>query len=267
MSAGGDIIWTSFIPGLNNIEQMNFELDSHGEATHEGTAAHGEAPAAHSVHPAYHVSTGLLIGLVIIVLALIAKRSIKSGEMSDEDLVPTSKLSVRNIMELMVTAIAKIMEDSMGDVWPRFLHLVGTLAFFILFSNLIGLVPGFLPPTESINTTAACGLIVFFATHYYGFKEHGFAYLKHFMGPFWWLAPLMLPIEIISHLARPLSLALRLFGNINGDHKVGAIFFSLVAIGVPVITLFLGVFVSFVQTFVFCLLTMVYLGGAIAHEH
>ena len=109
--------------------------------------------------------------------------------------------------------------------------------------------------------------MVFFSTHYYGFKEHGFAYVKHFMGPFWWLAPLMFPIEIISHLARPLSLSLRLFGNINGDHKVGAIFFSLAAIGIPVFTLVLGVFVSFVQSFVFCLLTMVYLSGAVAHEH
>jgi len=105
-------------------------------------------------------------------------------------------------------------------------------------------------------------------THVYGFKEHGVAYLKHFAGPFWWLAWLMIPIEIISHLARPMSLSLRLFGNIMGDHKVAAIFFMLVPLAVPVFTSVLGLFVSLVQTFVFMLLTMVYISGAIEHgEH
>jgi F-type H+-transporting ATPase subunit a len=270
MSAGGDIIWTSFIPGLNWVE-THFADKPEGEAHEapkhvEGTEAPAPAPA-HAGEPAHHVSTSILIAVLLIVLALVAKMSIKSGELSDEDLVPDSKLSIRNIMELLVQSICKIMEDSMGEVWPRFLPLVGALALFILFSNMSGLVPGFLPPTESVNTTFALGLTVFFATHFYGFREHGIAYLKHFMGPFWWLAPLMAPIEIISHIARPLSLGLRLAGNITGDHKVGAIFFGLAAIGVPVFTLVLGVFVSFVQSFVFCLLTMVYISGAIAHEH
>lgn len=267
MSAGGDIIWTSMIPGLKDLENFKYpELGQKEQPTHEGAqvAEGGEHAMA---EPAHHVSTGILIALLLIVLALIAKSSIKSGELSDEDLVPDARLSVRNIMELIVSAISKIMEDSMGDVWPRFIHLVGALALFILFSNLSGLIPGFLPPTESVNTTFALGLTVFFATHYYGVREHGLAYIKHFMGPFWWLAWLMLPIELISHIARPLSLGLRLAGNITGDHKVGAIFFSLAAIGVPVFTLVLGVFVSVVQPFVFCLLTMVYLSGAIAHEH
>lgn len=271
MSAGADIFWTSLIPGLNNVEKALAEKPEgeggHGgeQATVEGTQE-AKAPA-HAGEPALHVSGAIVIFFVLVVLALLARRTIRDGELKDEDLVPEAKLSIRNVMELLVTGIVKIMEDSMGHDWRRFIHLVGSLGLFILFCNLSGLIPGFLPPTESINTTAALGLTVFFATHYYGFKEHGFAYIKHFMGPFWWLAPLMFPIEIISHLARPLSLSLRLFGNINGDHKVGAIFFSLAAIGVPVFTLVLGVFVSFVQAFVFCLLTMVYLSGAIAHEH
>lgn len=269
MSAGGDILWTNYIPGLKDLQ---VKLAPHEEGGAEGattatTEAEGGAHAKVEVEPAYHVSTAILIFLVLVTLSLIARSKIKSGELKDEDLVPDEGLTVRNIMELLVTGIGKVMEDSLGHVWPKFLHLVGALALFILFCNMSGLIPGFLPPTESINTTAACALVVFFATHYYGIKEHGFAYVKHFMGPFWWLAPLMMPIEIISHLARPLSLSLRLFGNIMGDHKVGAIFFGLCAIGVPVFTLVLGVFVSFVQAFVFCLLTMVYLSGAIAHEH
>lgn len=247
MAAGhGDIVWTSLIPGLKDIQSIP-ALMNEGE-------------------PAFHVTNALLISAIILVLAFLARSGLKLDPQSDEDLVPDSRLSVRNLMELMVSGIQKIMEDSMGHEAPRFLFLVGSFAFFILFSNLSGLVPGFMPPTDNINTTAACALVVFFATHIYGFKAHGIAYLKHFAGPFWWLAWLMIPIEIISHLARPMSLSLRLFGNIMGDHKVGAIFFMLVPVVVPVFTAVLGLFVSFVQTFVFMLLSMVYFSGAIAHE-
>ena len=246
MSAGNDIIWTSLIPGLRDIERIP-ALMNEGE-------------------PAFHVSNALLISGIVLCLALIARSKIKPDPQSDEDVVPDARLSVKNLMELMVSGIQKIMEDSMGHDAPRFLYLVGAFAFFILFSNLSGLIPGFMPPTDNINTTAAVALVVFFATHVYGFKAHGPAYLKHFAGPFWWLAWLMIPIEIISHLARPMSLSLRLFGNIMGDHKVASIFFMLVPIAVPVFTAVLGLFVSFVQTFVFMLLTMVYFSGAIAHE-
>ena len=250
MAAQGshDIYWSSLIPGLKQLEHR-FINPSNGE-------------------PAFHVSNAILIVLIILCLAFIARSKLKDRIERDEDLIPDAGLSVRNVMELMVSGILKIMEDSMGHVAPRFLYLVGSLAFFILFSNLSGLVPGFAPPTDNLNTTLACALVVFVAYNVYGFKEHGLAYLKHFMGPFWWLAWLMIPIEIISHLARPMSLSLRLFGNIMGDHKVGAIFFMLVPLAVPVFTLVLGLFVSFVQTFVFMLLTMVYLSGAIEHaEH
>ncbi|GAB4262445.1 MAG: F0F1 ATP synthase subunit A [Deferrisomatales bacterium] len=254
-AAGGhEITWGALIPGLNWIEEK-FAI-----VVEEG---------GHQVlQPAHHVSNAILIVLIILCLVVIARGKIKQDASSDEDLVPDGKLTVRNLLELMVQGILGIMHDSMGPVAPRFLFLIGALAFFILFSNLSGLVPGFVPPTDNLNTTAACALVVFFATHYYGFKEHGVAYLKHFVGPFWWLAWLMVPIEIISHLARPMSLSLRLFGNIMGDHKVGAIFFMLAPLAVPVFTMVLGLFVSFVQTFVFMLLSMVYISGAIEHaEH
>ncbi len=249
MAAGGhDIYWTDFIPGLNWIQERFVNPDNH--------------------EPALHVSNAILITAIILVLALMARSKIKDRVESDEDLVPDGRLTVRNLMELMVSGILKIMEDSMGHVAPRFLYLIGSLAFFILFCNLSGLVPGFAPPTDNLNTTLACALVVFVMYNAYGFKEHGLAYLKHFMGPFWWLAWLMIPIEIISHLARPMSLSLRLFGNIMGDHKVAAIFFMLAPLAVPVFTSVLGLFVSFVQTFVFMLLSMVYISGAIEHgEH
>ncbi len=249
MAAGGhDIYWTDFIPGLNWIQERFVNPENH--------------------EPALHVSNAILITAIILVLAVMARSKLKERIENDDDLVPDGKLTVRNLMEIMVSGVLKIMEDSMGHVAPRFLYLVGSLAFFILFCNLSGLVPGFAPPTDNLNTTLACALVVFVMYNFYGFKEHGLAYLKHFMGPFWWLAWLMVPIEIISHLARPMSLSLRLFGNIMGDHKVAAIFFMLAPVAVPVFTSVLGLFVSFVQTFVFMLLTMVYISGAIEHgEH
>ena len=154
----------------------------------------------------------------------------------------------------------------MGEHGKYFLPLLGTLAFFIFFSNISGQIPGFVPPTSNLNTTAACALIVFFTTHIYGFKANGMKYLKHFLGPVWWLSPLMLPIEIIGHLARPLSLSMRLFGNIFGDHTVLAVFMLLVPLIVPLPMLLLGIFVAIVQTFVFMLLSMIYIGGAIEHH-
>jgi F-type H+-transporting ATPase subunit a len=148
---------------------------------------------------------------------------------------------------------------------------MGSLAFFILFSNLLGLVPGFLPPTDNLNTTVACALVVFFATHYYGIKTHGLKYIKHFMGPVWWLSPLFFIIEVISHLARVLSLSMRLFGNIMADHTLLSLTLltpSFLVIFLPPLAMFLGIFVSLIQAFIFTLLSMVYISLAIEEaEH
>jgi len=132
--------------------------------------------------------------------------------------------------------------------------------------NLLGLIPGFLPPTQKMNVTVGLAVVVFLSTHYFGVREHGLAYFRHFLGPIWWLAPIMLPIEIISHLARPMSLSLRLFGNITGDHAVVSGFMALVPVVVPAVFLGLGLFVSFMQAFIFTVLSMIYISGAVAHE-
>ena len=149
----------------------------------------------------------------------------------------------------------------------KHLWLIGSLAFFIFFSNIMALVPGFGVPTDTLKTNLGIALLVFLATHYYGVKEHGLAYFKHFAGPLPLLAPLMIPIELISHIARPASLALRLMGNMAADHKVVFTFFALVPILVPVPFLILGLLVCVVQTLVFCLLSMVYISMATAHDH
>lgn len=211
-----------------------------------------------------HVSNALIISVILIVIAVLGYRQLKKRE---DDIIPEGKLTFGTFVEVIVESLSNIIVDTMGPKGKEFVLLIGTLALFILFNNLSGLVPGFLPATDNVNTTFACSLTVFVMTHYYGFKEHGIKYLKQFTGPFWWLAPLMIPIELIGHIARPLSLGLRLFGNITGDHLVTAIFFGLVPLLVPLPVMFLGLFVAFVQTFVFMLLSMAYFSGAISHEH
>jgi len=214
-----------------------------------------------------HVANAILITLIIVIMVLVGTRKIRNGNIEDL-IIPEGKFSLQNLLEAMVEAIVKLISDSLGsDVARNFLFVVGGSIFFILFSNLSGLIPGFNPPTGNLNTTAACALTVFFLTHYFGWKEHGVKYLKQFVGPFLWLAPLMIPIEIIGHLARPMSLSLRLFGNIMGDHLVAAIFVMLCPILVPVPIAFLGLFVAIVQTFVFTLLSLAYFEGAISHDH
>lgn len=185
----------------------------------------------------------------------------------DGGLVPPPKFGLRNLFETLADTIFNLMASVMGEKEARrYLPLIGTLFFFILFSNLLALIPGFLPPTDTLKTNLMLSILVFLLTHVFGVKAHGIKYFKHFMGPVWWLAPLMIPIEIVSHLARPVSLSMRLLGNIAADHKVVSAFFVLVPLLLPVPFLILGVLVAIVQTLVFCLLTMVYIQGAVAHE-
>lgn len=197
-----------------------------------------------------------VVMLILIPLAFLASRSLK--------LVPTG---VQNFMESVVTGIEGLIEDTMGPKGKTYFPLIATLALFILVSNLIALVPGFYPPTANLNTNAALALTVFAMTHIIGVKEHGAAYLKHFMGPIWWLAPLIFVIEIIGHLARPLSLSLRLFGNMYGHEIVLMIFLALVPMLLPVPMMVMGVLIAFIQTFVFTLLAMIYIAGALEEAH
>jgi F-type H+-transporting ATPase subunit a len=210
-----------------------------------------------------HVSNGIIVSIILLIIVIAGYRRIKKA---GDEIVPEAKLTARTFAEVVVEALSGLVENTMGPRGAEFMLIIGTLALFILFNNIAGLVPGFAPATSNVNTTFACSLTVFVLTHVYGVREHGVKYLKHFVGPFWWLAILFVPIELISHLARPLSLGLRLFGNMTGDHLVTAIFFGLIPFLMPVPFLFLGLFVAFVQTFVFILLSMAYFSGAVAHE-
>lgn len=141
------------------------------------------------------------------------------------------------------------------------------LGVYILFSNLLGLFPAFESPTSIPSVPLGCAVVTWFYYHVQGLRANGLGYFKHFMGPVWWLAPLMVPIEVFSHLARMLSLTIRLYANIFAGDMVTLVFFSLVPIGVPVIFLVLHIGVSLIQTYIFVLLAMVYLSEATAHEH
>ena len=208
-----------------------------------------------------------VLSAIMIAVLLVAVSAFSFAGKKPADLViPEARLTVRNLFELILSFLVTLAEDIIGHKAKRYVPLLATCFTFILFMNLLGLIPGFTPPTDKMNITVGLAVVVFLSTHYYGVKEHGIAYFKHFLGPVWWMSPIMLPIEIVSHLARPLSLSLRLFGNITGDHLVVAIFLGLVPFVVPSIFYGLGVFVSFMQAFIFTVLSMIYISGAVAHE-
>jgi F-type H+-transporting ATPase subunit a len=229
-----------------------------------------------------HVTYTWLVMIILAGVAFMATRRL--------ELVPRG---AQNAMEVVLEQIQGMIDDVMGPQGRPYLPFIATLGLFILTANLMSLVPGLAGPTTNLNTTAACALVVFFAYHAIGLRRQGVVtYIKHFMGPVWWLAPLMMPIEIISHLARPLSLTLRLFGNMVGGHILLAVIFFLMGLngligwalhgglagalvgglsGVIAIVFTVGflyplkMLVSFLQAFIFVMLTMLYIAGAIEH--
>ncbi len=174
---------------------------------------------------------------------------------------------VQNVMEVIIGGFDSLLNETMGHEGRKFFPLIATLGLFILTSNLLGLIPGFESPTANINTNAAMAIIVFLTTHVVGVMNHGFKYFKQFMGPVGWLTPLMLPIEVISHISRPLSLTFRLFGNIKGEDIVLLVVLFLVPYLVPIPVFILMIFTSLVQTLVFMLLAMMYIAGAMQEGH
>jgi F-type H+-transporting ATPase subunit a len=213
-------------------------------------------------HVPQYVLSAIMIAALLVAVSVFSFAGKKPADL----VIPEARLTVRNLFELILSFLVTLAEDIIGHKAKRYVPLLATCFIFILFMNLLGLIPGFAPPTDKMNITVGLAVVIFLSTHYYGVKEHGIAYFKHFLGPVWWMAPIMLPIEIVSHLARPLSLSLRLFGNITGDHLVVAIFLGLVPFVVPSIFYGLGVFVSFMQAFIFTVLSMIYISGAVAHE-
>ena len=195
--------------------------------------------------------------ILLIVLAFLGVRKI--------DMIPSK---AQNVFEILISGLEEFMVEITGEQGRPFFPLIATVFLYIAACNLLGLIPGFFPPTASINTTLSCALTVVVFTHVIGVKFHGAKYIKHFLGPVWWLSPLIFIIELIGHLARILSLSIRLFGNITGHELVlGILFFLAGAFFAPLPIMAMGIFVSFVQAFVFFLLSIMYFAGAMEHAH
>ncbi|MDR1842055.1 MAG: F0F1 ATP synthase subunit A [Holophagales bacterium] len=173
----------------------------------------------------------------------------------------------QQVMEYAVTFVRNLVGENVEHHPEKYVPLVGTMGFFVLLNNLFGLAP--LPSgTGNWNVTLACALVVFCYYNWQGMREHGFIkYWAHFLGPVWWLAPLMFPLEILGLVSRILSHSLRLFGNVAGEHVVAGIFFGMLPFLLPVPLMFLGIFFGMIQAFVFIMLTAIYISGAVAHEH
>jgi F-type H+-transporting ATPase subunit a len=209
----------------------------------------------------------LITSLVVLFVVWGAISFYRGTQTKDKGVVPPRQFTFRNFFEILAESLYGFVEGAMGEkAAPRFYPLIGALFIFILFANMFALIPGFSAPTDSLKTNVGIALLVFLTTHYYGVKEHGLAYFKHFLGPVPALIPLMLPIEIVSHCVRPVSLSLRLMGNMLADHKVVMSFFALVPLVVPLPFLLLGLLVCLIQALVFCTLSMVYIGMAMEHE-
>ena len=215
-------------------------------------------PAADPAHPWENwITMEILVVAIIVVLFAVVR----------------PRLSVEHPGKLQLTfeALYKFFEGQAHDALEhgstRYVPFIGTLFIFILFMNLIGIIPGFESPTMTPAVPCGLAVCVFLYYNYMGFREQGIGkYLAHFAGPVWYLAPLMIPIEIISHLSRPLSLTVRLFGNMFAGEKVTLTFLTLTYFAVPVIFMGLHVFVAFLQAFIFMLLSIIYIAGAVAHE-
>lgn len=230
------ITWHSLIPGINQLPSHTFHA--------------------------------LLAMVLILAFAYRATSQLEAARAKGTHLVPDEGLTARNMAELLVGGIDSMVTSVLSERGKPYIVLFGSYFLFIFVCNLMGLVPGFLPATGNFNITFALGVFSFFAFTLIGIRTQGLAnYIKHFAGPVWWLAWLMIPLEIIDNLVRPISLGMRLFGNMTGDHLVLEIFTDLTKLIIPVIFYFLGAFVSLIQAFVFTLLSAVYVSLSMGHAH
>jgi F-type H+-transporting ATPase subunit a len=238
-----------------------------GENMHAfGASFFGRPVTAHSAEP--------LVATVFIMLLLLALAFGVRGQLIDYDksVVPETKLTLRTFFEVFIGFWYGTMRDMMGPKRAkRYFPLVGSLACFIFFSNALGLIPGFSPPTSNWNVTMGCALIVFVMFNYYGLKENGLGYVKHLFGPFigWWAVPinlLLFVIELVSTLIRPLTLSIRLMLNMAVDHLLVTLTLGMVALFLPIPVMVLSTLVVIVQVMVFCLLTSIYISLATEHD-
>lgn len=215
-------------------------------------------------HTYAHVATLFATSALIALIGVVARVSLGKGQAA---VIPTGKFSVRGIFEVLTEYIGGLSEQVIGHHGRVFAPYFTAIFTYILFNNLVGLIPGMTPATQNFNTTFAFGVFSFVAYNFIGIKHGGLGYLKHFLGPVIWLAPLMLAIELLSHFLRPLTLGLRLANVMTGDHTVLTVFLGLFPVGPAIPFYAMGLLVSTIQAFVFTLLSMVYVALATASDH
>ena len=215
-------------------------------------------PSAHPQTPiANYVAMQLLVFVLLLLLFVLLRVRLSVDNPG----------GLQHTFEGIDSFVGSTAQEIIGHGYERYTGYLTMLGLFILCCNLLGLVPGFESPTAIPSVPLACAVVTWFYYHLHGVRQNGFGYIKHFLGPIWWLGPLMFVIEVASHLARVLSLTVRLFANMFAGDMVTLVFFSLVPIGIPVIFMLLHVGVSFIQAYIFVLLPAVYIGEAVAHEH
>ena len=219
------------------------------------------AVGIHPAHPATPIDNTLAMELFVVALILIFFLAVRASLSVDN---PGALQHTVEVVEEFVSEQAK---GVIGHHYERYVPYAISVGIFILVGNLLGLVPGFESPTANPSVPLGCALVTFFYYHFYGIKQHGFGYIKQFLGPVLALSPLMLLIEVVSHLARVLSLTVRLYANMFAGDLVTVAFFSLIPVFVPVVFLGLHLGVALIQAFIFVMLTLVYLGMAVSEEH
>lgn len=219
---------------------------------------------AHVDHHSVPMYASVTATALIVVLSLAGRLALGKGEAAIQ---PAGSLTMKGFWEAFTEFIDGIVDMVLGHHGKHMIPVFGAIFFYIIFNNLLGLVPGMTSATANINAALAIGLFSFFVYNAVGFAHAGLAYLKHFVGPIWWMFWIMIPIEIISNAVRPLSLGMRLSVNMTADHAILGTFIDLTKVGVPVIFYGMGTFVSFVQAFVFTMLSMVYVMMATADDH
>jgi F-type H+-transporting ATPase subunit a len=254
--------WFSFFPWYQGLENTLNERYHHLVVY----------PAGARYETVHHVYGAILVLLLLMGLSLYSRAKIANV---DKAVVPPKQFGVVAFFEMFLETIMGMMKNVIGPDYKRYVPLIGSLGLFIFFSNIIGLIPGFLPATDNLNTSLACGMVVFLYFNYHGFRAHGAGHVLHLANPVgtwwgWFLMPLMLPIEVISLCVRPLSLGLRLAGNMTGDHQVLSVFAGISPILLPLPFYMLGLLICVIQTAVFCILSCVYIGLHTApaeHDH
>ncbi|MGE3758308.1 MAG: F0F1 ATP synthase subunit A [Pseudobdellovibrionaceae bacterium] len=214
-------------------------------------------------HEFSHIATVATVSVGLVAVGLYARKALGAGDVA---VIPEDKVSVRGVFESITEMIADLADLVIGHHGRKYVPMFAAIFLFVLVNNFMGFIPGVLPATENINTTFALGIFSFIGYNYYGVKEHGLAYFKHFLGPYLPLFIIMLPIEIISNLLRPLTLGLRLANVMMGDHIVTGVFLDLAPPLAPIPFFMLGMLVCLIQAFVFTILSMVYVAMATAHE-